>query len=620
MKYQLRGVVVWMVLCVMCLTMTTESMGGAVNRQDPGTASSSRQVTAGSALSKDDQMRRVSDAATKPAERAETTGTGPVPKQEGQVEPQSSRAMTLTTFNVEGNTILTQDKIDAVLAKYKGGAFQFKEIDQARAELEKAYHEAGYPTVLVNLPEQTIEQGSVTLRVIEAPLVEINVTGQEHYSKYRILEKLPSLKIGSVLYEPTLVKELSAVNANPDLKVAPVLKPGSEPGTVDLELKVNDRLPVHGKLEADNRGPITTPRNRLTAEIQHANLFGGDEILTVNTVQTPTDWGAVQNYGASFVYPLKWPDHLLAVYASKSKSTSVLTTSSLSVGAGDVSLAGNATIAGARYIFPIFSGSRSTHQLSVGVDYKRLEKTTATFPGGLGTATVLGGIQYTPASMSYNGLFPDENGLTKLTATAKGYIAGLIQGSSKEDFGGDPANQTDKPGVRAGSTGTFAVLQGGLERTQFLPLDFSLTLHADGQWASQPLIPAEQYFAGGMDTVRGYLNYETAGDHAIRGRAELTTPELLSIPFDRFWPRRKSADYNLRLRLVAFYDAAQLWVAKPQPGQIDQFRLEGTGVGLRGKLPKDVGQFQVDQGWALKETPTTKRGDTFVHFSVSMAF
>ena len=123
-----------------------------------------------------------------------------------------------------------------------------------------------------------------------------------------------------------------------------------------------------------------------------------------------------------------------------------------------------------------------------------------------------------------------------------------------------------------------------------------------------------------MDTVRGYLNYETAGDHAVRGRAELTTPELLSIPFDRFWPRRKSADYNLRLRLVAFYDAAQLWVAKPLPGQIDQFRLEGTGVGLRGKLPKDIGQFQVDQGWALKDTPTTKRGDTFVHFSVSMAF
>lgn len=620
MKDQLWRVLARIVVCVVWFTATAEAMGGAVNRQDPWTVSPSRRLPEPSATRTDDQERRVSDAGAKQVERGGTDAQGSVPKQASQPEPEKPGAMTLSKINVEGNTILTQEKIDAVLDKYKGAAFQFKEVDQARIELEKAYHEAGYPTVLVNLPEQTIEQGSVTLQVIEAPLIEITVTGQQYYSKYRILEKLPSIKIGTVLYEPTLVKELSAINANPDLKVVPVLKPGSEPGTVDLELKVNDRLPVHGKLEADNRGPLTTPRNRLTAEVQHTNLFGGDEILTVNTVQTPTDWGAVQNYGASFVYPLKWPDHLLAVYGSKSKSTSVLTTSSLSVGAGDVTLAGNATIAGARYIFPIFSGGRSTHQLSIGVDYKRLEKTTATFPGGLGTATVLGGIQYTPASMAYNGLFPDESGLTKVTATAKGYIAGVIHGSSKEDFGGDPANQAEKPGVRVGSTGTFGVLQGGLERTQFLPVDFSLTLHADGQWASQPLIPAEQYFAGGMDTVRGYLNYETAGDHAIRGRAELTTPELLSLPLDRFWPRRRSADYNLRLRLVAFYDAAQLWVEKPQPGQIDQFRLEGAGLGIRGTLPKDVGQFRVDQGWALKETPTTRRGDTFVHFSVVIAF
>ena len=212
----------------------------------------------------------------------------------------SPTAMTISKFNVEGNTILAQDKIDAILDKYKGAAFQFKDADQARLELEKAYHAAGYPTVLVNLPEQTIEQGIVTLQVIEASLLEIKVTGQQYYSKYRILEKLPSIKMGTVLYEPKFVKELAAINVNPDLQVAPVLKPGTEPGTVDLELKVRDRLPVHGKLEADNRGPITTPQNRLVAEIQHTNLFGGDEVLTVNTVQTPTDWGAVPELRSEF--------------------------------------------------------------------------------------------------------------------------------------------------------------------------------------------------------------------------------------------------------------------------------------------------------------------------------
>ena len=619
MKYQLLKVLARVIVCVVCLAATTEAMGEVVNRQVSGTVSPSRSLQESSTPGTDNQERRMSDAGARQAERRETGTNGPVPKQDGRPEPERAGAMTVSKFNVEGNTILTQEKIDAILDKYKGAAFQFKEVDQARVELEKAYHAAGYPTVLVNLPEQTIEQGSVTLQVIEAPLVEVKVTGQEHYSKYHILEKLPSIRIGTVLYEPKFVKELSAINANPDLQVAPVLKPGTEPGTVDLELKVKDRLPVHGKLEADNRGPITTPSNRLVAEIQHTNLFGGDEILTVNTVQTPTDWGAVQNYGASFVYPVKWPDHLLAVYASYSKSNSVLAGSGISVGGGgNVAVAGNATVAGFRYIIPLFPGGKITHQLSVGVDYKQLDSTNATFPDG-GTAVVLSPVKYTPASVAYTGFFPDQLGLTKLALSAKGYVAGTIPGGAEEDFARNP-NDPNNPGQRKGSTGTFAVLQGGLDRMQPLPGDFTLALHADGQWGSQPLIPAEGYFAGGFDTVRGYHQYEAIGDNAVRGRAELTTPELFAIPIDRIWQRRRSSDYTIRVKLAAFYDAAQLWVQQAQPGQTSQFRLESVGAGIRVKFPKDVGQLIIDQGFALQPTLNTRRGDSFVHFSVGLAF
>lgn len=564
------------------------------------------------------QIETKTPAEAEPARPAEKSA--PQERDARGAEAQTDR-FAISQYLIDGNTLLPQEKIDAVLSKHKGSNLQFRDIDQARIELEKAYQAAGYPTVLVNFPEQTLEHETVRLQVIEARLLEIKVTGNEYFDTARIRQKLPSVKIGTVLYEPALVKELSAVNANPDLKVVPVLKPGSVPGTVGLELKVKDRLPVHGKLEADNRGPVTTPRNRLVAEIQHANVFGGGELLTVNTVQTPTDWGAVQNYGASFVYPVIWPSHLLAVYASKSQSSSVLAGGSLTVGGGNVSIAGNATIAGLRYMFPILAGGDNTHQLSFGVDYKRLEKTTATFPGGLGTVTVLSPVQYTPASLTYTGFFPDPYGLNKVTATAKGYVAGIVPGGGKVDFGGDPSDPSfGKPGNRAGSTGTFAVLQGGFDRTQPLPADFNLSLQAAGQWASGPLIPAEQSFAGGMDTVRGYINYETAGDHAIRGRAELLSPELPNISLDRIWQRRRSGDWLLRVRGVVFYDAAHLWVAKPKSGQIDRFHLEGIGAGIRVKFPKDFGELRVDQGWALRDTPTTKSGDSFVHFSVGVQF
>lgn len=543
----------------------------------------------------------------------------PIPVQDPKPQGEA-QGVTVDRYIVEGNTILPAEKIEPILDQYKRSGLTFKDIEQARTELEKAYHAAGYPTVLVMIPEQTIDRGTVQLNVVEGRLGAIAVVGNEYFAKHNILGKLPSVKYGAILYEPTFLKELRAANGNPDLNIAPVLKPGAEPGLVNLELKVKDRLPVHARVEADNKGPLTTPRNRLIAEAQHANLFGGDEILTVNTVQTPEEWGTVQNYGASFVLPIIWPNHLLSVYASKAQSKSVLAGGSLSVGGGDVTFAGNATIAGVRYVFPLTEGGWGTHQLSIGVDYKRLERTTGTFPEPLGTLTLISPIQYTPASLAYTGFLPDRFGLTQVTTSARGYVAGLIPGGKKKDFTGDP-NDFNEPGqARVGSTGTFAVLQGRIDRMQELPEGFTLTLHVDGQWASQPLIPAEQYFAGGMDTVRGYDNFEVIGDHALRGRAELTTPELLTVPIDRIWQRRRSSDYTIRLRMVAFYDAAQLWVEQPQPGQTPRFRMEGVGAGIRVKLPKDVGELKVDQGWAMRDTPTTQRGDTFVHFSVGIGF
>jgi hemolysin activation/secretion protein len=553
------------------------------------------------------------------APRAAEAERSPVPSSKDTTKPNEPSGFTVDHYLVDGNTLLSEQAIEAVLAKHRGVGKQFKDLDQARVDLEKAYHEAGYPTVLVMLPEQTIEQGTVRLQVVEAILADIKVTGNKHLARHRILEKLPSLKIGEVLYEPAFSKELGAYQ-NPDRKVAPILTPGPEPGTVSLELKVKDSLPVHGKIEADNRGPITTPVNRLVAQIQHTNLFGGDEILTVNTVQTPTDWGAVQNYGASFVYPIIWPSHYLAVYASRSQSNSVLAGSNLSVGTADVSIAGNAIVAGFRYNFPIFTGSDIKQQLSIGMDYKDLAKTEGTFPSGLGTVTVLSPVQYTPMSLAYSGLFPDRLGLSSATASVRGYVAGMIPGGDEEDFGGDPNNRLEQPGNRIGSTGTFAVMQSSLERTQLLPWDFTLFLHVDGQWATQPLIPAELYFAGGMDTVRGYLNYETAGDNAVRGRAELTTPELFSVRIDRIWQRKKSAEWNINLRLAAFYDGAQLWVLHPQAGQNGSFRLEGTGFGVLVRFLKDIGELKLYQGWALHSTPTTQRGNSFVHFSVGLTF
>jgi hemolysin activation/secretion protein len=145
-------------------------------------------------------------------------------------------------------------------------------------------------------------------------------------------------------------------------------------------------------------------------------------------------------------------------------------------------------------------------------------------------------------------------------------------------------------------------------------------LHADGQWASEPLVPAESYFVGGLDTVRGYIQSESIGDHAIRGRAELTTPNIIDIPLDMIWQRRKSSEVKIEWKLAAFYDTANLWIARALVGQRDQFRLEGVGGGFRARLVPYNLTVHFDQGLALRDATVTKRGDTFAHFMVTFAY
>ena len=556
-------------------------------------------------------------------ERGEASPEAPKPPQESQEQtPQEPTApappvqnpaeitFAITDYQVEGNSVLPPEKVKEIVSSYRGPQQHMKDVEQARSALEKSYREAGYPTVLVIVPQQTIENGIVRLSVVESKLGEIRITGNRYFSNRDILERLPSLKTDLLIYEPAFLQELNQANSNPDLEITPVLALGQRPGTVDLELEIKDRLPLHASLELNDRGAPQTPREQINASIQYTNLFNRDQLLTFQTVQTPQDWGTVQVYGLSYVVPIKSSGRIFALYGAYSHSESVLSGSTLPVSQGSISIPGNSTIVGSRYIIPVDSGPKLSQQISLGVDYKHLNESKASFPGSLGTAIVTNQVNYSPLSFNDTLIYPDNAGTMKISATAKGYVAGMVPGGNKEDFGGDPSNPVNEPGNRAGSTGTFLILQGAVERLQYLPLGFSLSLKADGQWASEPLIAAEEYFAGGIDSVRGYLESEALGDDAFHWTLEFLSPSFPTIHPNPF---KESVQFT------AFYDAGYLRTLQPPPGQLERQELAGTGFGVRMKVT-DYFQGRVDIARALKDATFTRAGDYFVHFSLKVLF
>ena len=139
-------------------------------------------------------------------------------------------------YQVAGNTVLPTLAIEQAVYPWLGEAKTIDDIDHARASLEKAYRDAGYLTVLVDIPEQQVEGGVVTLQVTEGKVARTRVVGSHYFSQGRILAKTPELAEGSVPYFPAMQKQIASVNTTPDRRVTPVLKPGKTPGTIDVDL------------------------------------------------------------------------------------------------------------------------------------------------------------------------------------------------------------------------------------------------------------------------------------------------------------------------------------------------------------------------------------------------
>jgi hemolysin activation/secretion protein len=499
---------------------------------------------------------------------------------------QQNEVFTIKGFIIEGTFIFTQDQLQQQVKSFVGRGKTAADVEGARDALERFFHDQGYPAMLVNIPAQSSNNKFFRLEVIENRIGNVLVSGNRWFSTEKILRDIPSLLPGKALNLKDLQKEINSANRNPDFKAIPEMQPGKAPGTIDLSLKVQDKLPLHGNLELNNRASHDTTALRLNAALRYDNLWQRAHSLTVQYQLSPQAPEEVEVGSASYTLPTFWnQDDKLVVYGvvSNSNTNSALGYSNL----------GKGTIAGTRLIIPLPGNDSFFHSAVVGFDYKDFSETVG-LAGSPGDKTP---IQYLPVTSSYSAYLRDKFGLTSLTSGVTVLFRGAVT---------DVRQVEDK---RFKARGNSITMTAGLERTQRLPGGFSLLAKVDGQLSDQPLISNEQYTAGGVESVRGYYESEASGDNAVHGVIELAAPELLKQTFkERF-----------SMTPYIFYDIAHLGTRDPQSGQDWSADLQGIGLGIRGVLLKDV-DFQTDLGFPLRETKLTKAGDARLYFKIRYQF
>jgi hemolysin activation/secretion protein len=479
-------------------------------------------------------------------------------------------------FQVQGNTKLTSQQIELAVYPLMGGKKTIEDVEKAREALEKAYHQVGYLTVLVDIPEQDVDNKIVKLNVTEGKVSRLRVKDSNYFALGRIKTLAPSVKEGEVPHFPSLQKDMTRLNRTADKRVTPVMKAGKVFGTVDVDLKVEDSLPLHASLELNDRYSQDTTRSRLGGTIKYDNLWQRDHSLALNFLISPENTDEVQVVSANYLMRFDDTDLLLAMYGIKSKS-SVATV-------GGIDILGDGTILGVRLIKPLPSLDNYYHSVSLGFDYKKF-----------GQKIVFGGtsdspVTYMPLAASYTGTWQETKSTTQFTTDIVFGLRGFVA---------DEAEFVERrPGVNGGEDAkpNFFVAKAELQRTQALPNGFEGFAVLDAQYSGSPLIANEQYLAGGLDTVRGYLESEASGDRAFHSTLELRTPSLF-----------KNTAWIKDFKIAVFYDIARLNTI-----DADSATLAGAGIALRLKASKGF-NANLDLAVPLKDALATEQGDFRSH-------
>jgi hemolysin activation/secretion protein len=268
----------------------------------------------------------------------------------------------------------------------------------------------------------------------------------------------------------------------------------------------------------------------------------------------------------------------LTIYTSRSVSdsgvihssfTNVISTPLLTIDSDDTGH--NVTLnegIGAKLSWPLPPVGKLNTTLTLGADFKHYEQVsynsnnfyaTTYVTNSNGSVSAINStvssaqpelstaVEYFPVNIGFSGLMPDAWGTTAFNVQANFNLAafdGLGRSGTNVTHGG-------LSNVSPGTKDNYVTVQMGADRLQTLYKDWTMKIHADGQWANQALFSNEQYGMGGTGGVRGYPDGQGYGDTGWRMSVEPQTP-LINIGM-------VDGDVPFWIRASVFMDYGQIY-------------------------------------------------------------
>lgn len=510
--------------------------------------------------------------------------------------PRPDPKFDIEAFDVDGNTLLNNTAIESAVYPFMGPDRGRDDVAGARDALEKAYRAQGYATVVVEVPQQDARTGVVKLHVVEIPVGRLRVVGSRYNLPSRIREQMPSLAEGKVPNFTRAQAELAEANRLPEMQVTPLERKGRAPGTVDVDLKVKDSLPLHASVALNNDHAQNTSQLHTIAAVSYGNLWQLGHTISGTAILAPERLKDSEVFSGSYSAPIwntPWTI-LLSGYTSNSDVSALSGTGVLGKGF-TVSLAG---------LLQLPQLDDFTQTASFGIDFKHSLQSIV-----LGNSSTDASIDYLPLNGSYTISRTTQIDTASATAQLTLGLRGL--GSGVAQFLNN----------RAFASANFAKLNLDFLYLRNLPWDLQLSAHLTGQLTDQPLLANEEFSAGGLNSLRGYLQSESLGDEGFSADVELISPSVAPFFIDHAGQDIKDLMTGALddWRFYIFSDSAAAWVLDRLPDQRSVFPLMSIGAGSRMSF---LSHFtgNVVMGMPMRNGTATKAWHPSIQFSATTEF
>ncbi len=464
------------------------------------------------------------------------------PRNAPAIQRAETRRFLVSGFTFTGNTVVSEALLRRMVERYLDMQLTLAELDRVADYITTYYRESGYTVARAFIPAQRVEDGLVTIQIIEGTVESVAFKGQSRYRKSMLEPYLQPLLEGTpraLVTDAVLERQMMLLNDLPGLRARATLAPGQQFGTTAVEVETQERF-VGVSFGLSNSGKKEIGRTRLDAGFDMFNPLTLGDHFNIRAMRSEDNLFRYNRLGYSL--PIGH-DGIRVAFSHTA------TDYDLAGAFAPLGIAGQVRSADATVSYP-FVRSRAKN--------------------------VIGALQWreTTTRQTVLGLPFSEAKLPLLTAS----IYANRVGSDSSATSLSVAMSTNM--VSKGTNGA------GVQNRDFVKVDSELTyltgaarnwdffFRGRGVVANEVLPDTEKYSIGGPDSVRGYQSSSLRGDVGYQ----------LTVELRRQWMVAGTPGY-----LSVFGDIGGV----RNKGFLGFDRLSSVGIGITHYL-SNKGQVKVD--------------------------